>query len=249
MKKKFLTFVITAFSIIAMTMNIAMASELRVQLDGEYVEIDPAPIIVDGRTLLPARAIVEMLGGDVGWDNDLRQVHIYHGDTHVLLTIGSPIAYINGNAVPLDVPPQIIDDRTKIPLRFVAESLGVEVDFAYGTIYIISQQVAIDTSNLVTGIDFVLHDENVITVLFTPVVRRNAEAEVFFYGEPETEWHLSIRYATGYGLAAGLGEQMADETGYVVWRWRIGANTTIGDWPVTITGNGHHMTFYISVVE
>jgi len=213
------------------------------QLDGAYIDLQPAPIIVEGRTLLPARAIVEMLGGDIDWDGELRQVHINHDGIHVVLTIDSPIAYLNNVAHELDVPPQIVDDRTLVPLRFVAESLGVDVDFQDGTIIITTTRIT-----MVTPVNFVLSDGSGLPIAFTPVVRRNAEAAVFFTGPPEAEWYLSIRYATGYGTAAGLGWQMADETGHVEWNWRIGSNTTIGDWPVTITGNGESLRFYISIV-
>lgn len=71
------------------------------------------------------------MGGSVGWDGDLRQVTINHGNTHILLTIDSPTAYVNGAAVVLDVPPQIVNSLTKIPVRFVGESLGLDVDFHY----------------------------------------------------------------------------------------------------------------------
>jgi len=97
-------------------------------------------IIVDGRTLMPARDAVEMLGGEVSWNGELRQVTAVYGDTNVLLTIDNPVAYVNGQAVELDVPPQIIDGSTKIPLRFIAEAFGIDVDFRDDTIFITSGQ-------------------------------------------------------------------------------------------------------------
>ena len=106
----------------------------RVSLDGQYVDV--SPVIVDGRTLMPARDVVEMLGGEVAWNGELRQVTIEHGNTNVLLTIDNAVAHVNGLPVTLDVPPQIVNDSTKIPLRFVAEALGVDVDFYDGTILI-----------------------------------------------------------------------------------------------------------------
>ena len=111
-----------------------------VLLDGQPVNV--TPVIVDGRTLMPARDVVELLGGDVEWDGALRQVTILHESTIVLLIIDNATAYVNGNATTLDVPPQIIDDSTKIPLRFVAEALGVDVDFVDGTITISTEFAA-----------------------------------------------------------------------------------------------------------
>ncbi|MCL2372244.1 MAG: stalk domain-containing protein [Defluviitaleaceae bacterium] len=133
MKKKLLLMTLVAALLMAVLAVVAYAAP-RVRLDGRYVDV--TPVIVDGRTLLPARNVVEMLGGEVGWDGELRQVTIIHGNTNVLLTIDNPTAYVNGNVTVLDVPPQIINDSTKIPLRFVAEALGVEVDFVDGVIVI-----------------------------------------------------------------------------------------------------------------
>ena len=243
MKKKFFAGILLIIATMAFGATIAVANDVRVQLDGAYVELEPAPVIVDGRTLLPARAIVEMLGGEIDWDNDLRQVHINHEGTHIVLSIGSALAYVNGEVRELDVPAQILEDRTLVPLRFVAENLGVDVDFQYGTVIITTARIT-----RVTPGNFVLSDGTELTILFTPIVRRGAEAVVFFQGPPEVAWYLSIRYATGYGTAAGLGEQIADADGVVEWSWRIGSNTTVGDWPVTISGNGESLRFYLSIV-
>ena len=244
MKKKIILALLMAIVLMVFDTAIAAAGETKVQLDGVYVNLEPAPMIVDGRTLLPARAIVEMLGGDIDWDNDLRQVHINHDGTHILLTIDNDVAYVNGVPETLDVPPQIIDGRTLVPLRFVVESLGVDVDFQDGTIFI-------NTSNItmVTSRDFVLSDGTNLTILYTPVVRRGSDATVVILeGPAEALWNLSIRYASGDGTASGLGEQFADEEGHAEWSWRIGNTTTIGDWPVTISGNGESLSFYISIV-
>jgi len=105
----------------------AQASDVSVRLDGELVDVEP--ILRDGRTLLPARAIVETLGGEVDWDDKTRQVTLVHGNTVILLTIGSATAYVNDTAVELDVPAQIIENRTFLPLRFVGESLGLDIDW------------------------------------------------------------------------------------------------------------------------
>ena len=244
MKKKFFTCILITIVLATVGAVTALASDIRVQLDGVYVDLDPAPIIVEGRTLLPARAVVEMLGGDIDWDGDLRQVHIDKDDIHILLTIDDPIAYLNGEAVELDVPPQIIEDRTMVPLRFVAESFGLEIDFQYGTVIITT-----NVNFMVTPINFTLLNGDVLTVLYTPVVRRNAQANVSLVNQPYATWHLSIRYAAGYGTAAGLGEATADGTGFAEWTWRIGSNTTLGNWPVTITGSGESMRFYINIIE
>ena len=107
-------------------------------INGSKKEVDPgrgtAPVILKGwdRTLLPVRAVAEGLGGKVGWDGKERKVTIDLGDNSVVLWIGKNIAEVNGNRVYIDstnhkVKPIIINDRTMLPVRFVAESLGAYV--------------------------------------------------------------------------------------------------------------------------
>ena len=243
MKKKILFSIILAAAITAATTLTALAGDVRVRLDGAYVDVDA--VIVNDRTLLPARDIVEMLGGRVYWDEEPRQVRIYHGETRVLLTIDSPVAYVDGKAVELDVAPQLINDKTKVPLRFVAESLGVDVDFYDGTVFITTPQTA--ASGLVASTEHFLTDGTVLVIIYTPVVARGETANVFFVGPPYVDWYLSIRYASGYGRARGLGLQTADSEGLVEWTWMIGSRTEPGDWPVSIYGNGELITFYLTV--
>lgn len=79
---------------------------------------DTKPQIVDSRTVIPIRAIVEELGGTVGWDGNKLE-----------LWINKKYAYINGEQKEMDVPPMIINSRTMLPVRFVTENLGCAVDW------------------------------------------------------------------------------------------------------------------------
>lgn len=96
-------------------------------------EIDPGretvPVIVEDRTLLPVRAIVEALGGTIAWDETSRKVTIQDSGTTIELWVGNNITYVNGIKKITDVPPQIINDRTMTPVRFVVENLGAAVDW------------------------------------------------------------------------------------------------------------------------
>ncbi|MEZ4813440.1 MAG: copper amine oxidase N-terminal domain-containing protein, partial [Caldisericia bacterium] len=103
-------------------------------IDGSERIIDAAPVIMNGRTLLPARYVTEPLGGDVGWEATEKKVVCTLGETTVEMWIGKPIAKINGEEVQIDpenpdVVPTIINDRTMVPMRFLAESLGCEVEW------------------------------------------------------------------------------------------------------------------------
>lgn len=92
------------------------------------------PVIQDGRTLVPIRAVMESFGSSVYWDGETRQVYISTNNSYIRLTIDSDTALINtredtDKPVKLDVAPQIINGRTMVPLRFVAESAGLDVDW------------------------------------------------------------------------------------------------------------------------
>jgi N-acetylmuramoyl-L-alanine amidase len=100
------------------------------RIDGQFIPTDVAPVIVEGRTLVPARAVFEALGGSVLWDDSaypVQTVSVSCYETVVNLVIGSATAVVNGAETQLDVPAQIVNDRTLIPVRFVSESLGFVV--------------------------------------------------------------------------------------------------------------------------
>ena len=104
------------------------------------VEVDPGrgtkPVIIPkwSRTVVPIRAIVESLGGKISWDPKDRKVTIQLNDNEVELWIGKNSAKVNGQFTLIDnknpaVTPVIINDRTMVPVRFVAESLGCTVEW------------------------------------------------------------------------------------------------------------------------
>ena len=85
------------------------------------------PLIVNDRTLLPVRAVIEEIGGTVGWDGETSEVTLNYDKNEIKLTIDSTEAYLNGSKVILDTAPAIINDRTMLPIRFIAESFRFEV--------------------------------------------------------------------------------------------------------------------------
>jgi hypothetical protein len=105
-------------------------------VDGRTVAIDAsgsvAPIIQNSRTLLPVRVLIETLGGTVGWDPVARKVTVGLAGHEVVLWIGKSTALVDGATVPIDaadkrVVPIIAAGRTLLPLRFLSESLGLDI--------------------------------------------------------------------------------------------------------------------------
>ncbi|RXT04593.1 hypothetical protein EIZ39_20185 [Ammoniphilus sp. CFH 90114] len=84
--------------------------------------------IVKGRTLVPAKSILEALGAEVEWDGATRTVTIT-GDKSMVLQIDSKIVTVDGVEYTLDVPAQIINGKTMVPIRFIGESFGAEVQW------------------------------------------------------------------------------------------------------------------------
>ncbi|SHJ65101.1 stalk domain-containing protein [Paramaledivibacter caminithermalis] len=107
--------------------------EITVKLNEKILEFDTEPIIVNDRTMVPMRAIFENLGAQVEWYDKQKTVTGYRryknnvSDMFIKLKIGDTTAYRNGNSFHLDSPPIIRNDRTLVPVRFIAESFGIDV--------------------------------------------------------------------------------------------------------------------------
>ncbi|MBC7337338.1 MAG: copper amine oxidase N-terminal domain-containing protein, partial [Clostridia bacterium] len=95
----------------------------------------PAEAYVDasGRTMVPLRFVSESLGFTVTWEAKTRQATIRGAGREVCLQIGQSRAVVDGREKRLDTVPVIYRDRTMVPLRFVAETFGLEVDWEGST--------------------------------------------------------------------------------------------------------------------
>jgi hypothetical protein len=93
---------------------------------------------VDGRILIALRELFETLGAKVEWNPKTSQITATKGNRVVELKIGSKDAKINGVLKTLDVEPQLLNEKTYVPVRFVSEALGAEVkwDALSSSVYI-----------------------------------------------------------------------------------------------------------------
>ncbi len=101
--------------------------DINVFLNEEWLGFEQPPVIRNGSTLVPMRAIFEKLEAEVVWNQQTRSVTATKQGSKITLTIDNKTAYINGNAMNLDTAPTLINGYTMVPLRFVSESLGAEV--------------------------------------------------------------------------------------------------------------------------
>jgi peptidoglycan/xylan/chitin deacetylase (PgdA/CDA1 family) len=104
-----------------------------IYVNDKKIDFDVPPKIVNGRTLVPMRAIFEALGAEISWDANTQTVYGSFIERSVEYRIGSLTALVNEaeaeRTVTLDVPGQIIGGRTMVPLRSISESLGMYVDW------------------------------------------------------------------------------------------------------------------------
>ncbi len=113
---------------------------IKILVNGEVVTPDSAPLIKNDRTLCPIRAVAEKLGFAVSWDGTTKTANIKNNERNIYVTIGEKYitgqyrtygmmgsSYMQDFKKEADVPAEIINDRTYLPLRAVGEALGCEV--------------------------------------------------------------------------------------------------------------------------
>ena len=103
--------------------------DIDIFVDGKEIKMEVLPRIQDGRTLVPARFIFEPLGAEMRWDDENQVASGMLGDHQVDIPIDSTEATVNGETEELDVPAQIFESRTFIPLRFAGEAFGRSVEW------------------------------------------------------------------------------------------------------------------------
>lgn len=103
------------------------SSDISIYIGDEEVILDTKPIIDNNRTMVPLRGIFEKLGATVDYNKETKQVIVKTEDKEVLLEVGNDKILVNGRLSGLDVPSKVIDGRTLVPVRFVAEALGHQV--------------------------------------------------------------------------------------------------------------------------
>lgn len=105
------------------------ADEIAVKFNGEWMQFDVPPMLMNDRTMVPLRAIFEALGAKVTWDDPTQTATGRRNGKEVSVTIGSNVAMVGGNMVSIDQSAALVNDRTLVPLRFVSESYGAEVEW------------------------------------------------------------------------------------------------------------------------
>ena len=114
------------------------AEEVYIKLNGNDINVgDMPPIVLNDRTLVPARAVFEAMGAEVLWNEDSNEIFISKNNNIIIIKIGNKTGTKNGNEFIMDVPPMIINDRTMIPIRAISEALECNVEWDGKNRYVI----------------------------------------------------------------------------------------------------------------
>jgi hypothetical protein len=127
------------------------ANPIPIFVDGEELQMDVMPRLINDRTMVPVRAVTEAVGCTVEWHSEDQRVVINSpvgGDPLIVMEVGNPVVTVNsyngdtgaigGRRVAIDSPPVIISGRTLVPLRFIAETIGFTVEWDNGAVYLYS---------------------------------------------------------------------------------------------------------------
>jgi len=116
------------------SVNSFATQEITVKVDNINVTFDVKPQLIGGRTMVPLRAIFEALGAVVNWDESTQTVTAYNEAYIVKSTIGKNEMIVNNEAITIDIAPMIVDGRTLVPARFVAEAFNCDVEWDASTL-------------------------------------------------------------------------------------------------------------------
>jgi len=100
--------------------------DVNVKVYDQYIDfssINQWPFIENGRTMVPLRAVFEVLDCDVNWDEKTSTAIVEKDSIKILIPVNSNTAYINGIANSLDMPAKLVNDRIMVPLRFISEAI------------------------------------------------------------------------------------------------------------------------------
>ena len=129
LKKALCVLMSTGMLFSGVTVAYAEESNISLQINGSEISAEVPPTIIDGRTMVPVRAIFEAVGANIDFDAETKTITAKKGDTTVNMTVGANAVNVNNKEVQLDAPAVIVNGRTLAPARFVAETFGYTVQW------------------------------------------------------------------------------------------------------------------------
>lgn len=125
-----------------------------VSFNGYAITLHTAPTVVDSKTYLPLRFIVEdILKAELEWNATTKTAKVSKDEQKVVITINNKVAYVNGVPVTLDAPAIVKEGTTMLPLRFIADVFGIDTNYNMNTKQI-TLRVGYDTPNTAPSAKF-----------------------------------------------------------------------------------------------
>ena len=129
MKKMITMFAATIVAVSAALTPAFGTTYAGVEFNGEKVQFEQDPVIENGRVLVPFRFVAEKLGATVAWDAETKTVTCEKDGVKISLTANVKDVVVSGQSLEIDVPAQIMNSRVFVPLRFVADNMGADVEW------------------------------------------------------------------------------------------------------------------------
>lgn len=107
--------------------HVYTAEPITFMIDDKIINYSTPPIIIEGKTFVPARAAFDEIGADMLWSDETKQMFISYGDKLILLKADDINANVDGTNIAMDLPPKIINDSVMVPLRFFSTALDFEI--------------------------------------------------------------------------------------------------------------------------
>jgi hypothetical protein len=133
--KRILALILTFGLIIGLVQISSASQDITVLVNNQKVTFpDQKPYIdQNNRTMVPVRFVSEALGAKVSWNGKTQTVGIVQGGKDIALKIGESKASVNDQLALFDTKAVLVNSRTMVPLRFVSETLGAQVDWVAAT--------------------------------------------------------------------------------------------------------------------
>ncbi len=204
--KKIASILLAMLLLITSLTPVMANSNITVKIDGKQIAFDVQPQLINGRTMVPLRAIFEALGANVQWYQDLQLISSVKGDTVISLKINDTKMEVNSDTIILDTPACLVNGRTLVPVRAISEAFGATVnwDGATSTVTITTNDKN-DTSYrtaIRTKRDFIKYVKEYGTkqngFYYVSAVDSNKN-KVFLYYMPEDGDSILVGYNAVYG--------------------------------------------------
>lgn len=171
---------------------IDQSDHITIEINGKPLNSEMQPVIDNGSTLVPLKAIFDALGLNVQWFGDEQKIIGTKDQTKIELKINQTRATVNGTAVTMSTPPRIINGSTYVPVKFIAESTGYDVlwDGSLRRIQIISaEKERTETESIEFYLDAA--DEVTLHVGETITIQATVKGDSLSFEEMYPKWHLN----------------------------------------------------------